>query len=532
MSPTCFISHGTAGLGWALIVALTFSSANGQTTYFVDDDAQAAGDGSSWQTAFIDPRDALDAAVAGDEVWIADGSYVAFTDSYDVAAGVHIYGGFRGDEASVDDRELHLYKTDFTAQTASYEQPVGLFVFAGGDAESIVDGLSLRRSAGGIASYTVGNTSAIKATDSTVLVRNCVFRQNGRAADIERSDVRFEDCDFVANFCFTREKAANCPGGCSGGAMSIYQSTVDLIRCRFVANSAGDTRGHGGALRIWHSTVRAINCVFAENHGGGPCFEFPDQGEGDGSAVYVSGSTSKVLLAGCLFHDNVGSTSVFIPSNAASEVYVVNSTLADNYWYVGREGVLQLYNSILNTSITANPAASVTVSACSRGDISLPPQAVIDATFFAEVPFRDADANDYRIASEWAGVGAGLPTFVFDSALPPSLPLDGSPAFAVDLARSPRVALDEPCDFPPDSPSCDLLRKIDIGAYEYVQPGDGNMSFGIDLADYGEWSECLTGPFPGTLPLGCGAFDFDGDFDADLHDMGLFQIAISDASGG
>jgi hypothetical protein len=53
-------------LGSAATITMV-SAAAGQTTYHVDDDA-AGGDGLDWTTAFDDLQDALDVAVAGDEI--------------------------------------------------------------------------------------------------------------------------------------------------------------------------------------------------------------------------------------------------------------------------------------------------------------------------------------------------------------------------------------------------------------------------------------------------------------------------------
>ena len=77
--------------------------------------ANASGDatGASWENAYTDLQGALDSAEAGDEVWIATGTYVPSeprdpaderTASFVMPAGVAVYGGFSGDERERQER--------------------------------------------------------------------------------------------------------------------------------------------------------------------------------------------------------------------------------------------------------------------------------------------------------------------------------------------------------------------------------------------------------------------------------------------
>ena len=77
-------------------------------TYYVNDDATGAEHGTSWQDAFTDLQSALAVAVAGDQIWVAagtykpslsiDGSADARTASFSLKSGVALYGGFAGVE--------------------------------------------------------------------------------------------------------------------------------------------------------------------------------------------------------------------------------------------------------------------------------------------------------------------------------------------------------------------------------------------------------------------------------------------------
>ena len=99
--------------GVALACALFLSPAlpARAALHHVKTDATGANDGTSWANAFTELQSALAVAEAGDEIWVAAGTY---TPDYDVASGLHtgdrsatfqlksgvaLYGGFVGAEA-------------------------------------------------------------------------------------------------------------------------------------------------------------------------------------------------------------------------------------------------------------------------------------------------------------------------------------------------------------------------------------------------------------------------------------------------
>jgi len=68
---------------------------------FVKSDATGANDGTSWANAYTALQPGINAAEAGDEVWVVAGSYspgALATDSFVMKEGVKIYGGFAGTE--------------------------------------------------------------------------------------------------------------------------------------------------------------------------------------------------------------------------------------------------------------------------------------------------------------------------------------------------------------------------------------------------------------------------------------------------
>ena len=86
------------------------SSSDTSKTIFVDDNAPAGGDGTSWASAHKYLQDALVVAENGDEIWVAEGTYKPDqgagitegnrTASFNLVNGVGIYGGFLGIEVT------------------------------------------------------------------------------------------------------------------------------------------------------------------------------------------------------------------------------------------------------------------------------------------------------------------------------------------------------------------------------------------------------------------------------------------------
>ena len=86
-------------LFWLLIVSnsLAFGA-----VWYVDGDMLSSGNGTTWSGAVKTIREAVDASIAGDEIWVKKGTYVLAIYTLNphiiVDKAVGIYGGFAGGE--------------------------------------------------------------------------------------------------------------------------------------------------------------------------------------------------------------------------------------------------------------------------------------------------------------------------------------------------------------------------------------------------------------------------------------------------
>ena len=230
--------------------------------------AAPGGNGSSWSSARNNLRLALDAAQSGDQVWIARGTYKPDTVldrgvRFRIRNGVQVYGGFVGNETSIDQRPADpdpgvsdpAFDTVLSGEIGAPgmdDNTVTLvdMEFASSstrlDRVVVRDGSSASRG-GGMRCF---STAAII---SEVLFTN--NRADGGAIWIEfGNDTLVENCRFVAN-----------TAGSEGGAMLVRQGSAIIRGCTFENNTAS-IRGAGIALAFSGSVV-VENSVFRGNNG-------------------------------------------------------------------------------------------------------------------------------------------------------------------------------------------------------------------------------------------------------------------------
>ena len=82
---------------------------------FVSTSGDDNNDGRTWATAKRSVAAAISAASAGENVWVARGTYIVGNTPLALKNGVSIYGGFAGDETRLDQRDITANPTVLTA---------------------------------------------------------------------------------------------------------------------------------------------------------------------------------------------------------------------------------------------------------------------------------------------------------------------------------------------------------------------------------------------------------------------------------
>lgn len=327
--------HSRLGTILGLVIV---TSAHAGGIVYVDDDAPAGGDGTSWATAFRFLQDGLTAARAGgvSAIRVGQGTYEPDRDEgnpdgtgdtaarFELVGLVAIEGGYAGRGApDPDARDLDatpsilsgdLLVNDGPEFTNYDDNVVNVVVVPESyTQESRLDGFEIRSAsgdgllvqehteildcrfrlcAGAGAFFDFGHVSCLR----------CVFSGNGDSGARVENPTSFTACVFEDNV------------GRDGGGLSVKQR-CDVTNCTFRRNTA---TGDGGAIDLRDSRTTVAACVIEDNVSQGSaggvrvhfgttmtdCVFRRNVAMRDGGAIVLGSSTP--LLDGCVFEDNVG----------------------------------------------------------------------------------------------------------------------------------------------------------------------------------------------------------------------------------
>ena len=337
------------------LLAMLCTAATGKIIY-VDDDAIAQFDGSSWAFAYQNLQEAIAEVLPGNEIRVAEGIYwpdrqhsgpwrgggkMATGDrnaTFELINGVTFKGGYAGyGKPDPNARNISLYETilsgDLDANDVSVNSPGDLlnepsrednsYYVVTGSGNSVFDGFTI----------TGGTKAGMFNEYGTVRIINCTFRENSagtRGGGIYnfRSNPSLANCTFIQN------------SAKYGGGIYNYQSYPDLTECTFIENSA---EHGGGGIYNDESYPTLTGCRFIGNlahYGGGMyneksgpiltnCTFTGNLGYNYGGGMYNT-LESYPILHNCLFNGNFANDYGGGLSNNDSSPTLTNCTFTAN----------------------------------------------------------------------------------------------------------------------------------------------------------------------------------------------------------
>ncbi|MCB9853527.1 MAG: hypothetical protein H6819_10560 [Phycisphaerales bacterium] len=560
---------------------------------YVDPMAMGANNGTSWSDAFVELRDAMDAAYyhpcAGvEEIWVVSGTYLPSDAadrfaSFKLSDDVKVYGGFSGGENALEQRNAdpmtngsilsgNIGDANATDNVYTVVDVTRSSALATLDGFTITGGYADQRSS----TSPRGTGGGIFGLESNLHLRNLRITDNiayvGGGVNIDDGNPVFEDCTIDSNTLFENvnvNRAAGVNIGIGlrpefrrcrflnnqretaiGGALSFRGSVgrIPIVDCDFEDNIAGI----GGAISYdLNASVDIVNCRFRNNRG--YVESFPNSHSG---ALFLLGGD--VTLTNCEFVGNVGRNfGGAIVSGYLSNLEISNCTFTDNHTDGNGGGIIAIASTItIRNSIlwgnTDNGGANGDAGAQIYDESSDGPNTITmeyscvqdgnpgDGSVYVGAGNIDVDpqfvgVDDVHLSMTSPCLDAGDNTGV----APDVLDIDGN----ADTAEPIPYDLDGVARFS-DAPAVDTGNPdgvhpiVDMGAYELVSSfvarlGDMNCDTLVDGRDVEPFILAMTDPleFMARYP-DCNAANGDIDENSvlELADLPGFIYLLLDRS--
>ena len=268
-----------------------------QTIWYVAADAMGTGDGKSWDNAFDNPSDAMTAASADDQIWVASGTYYGSGDRtvpvVAFKAGIELYGGFTGGETDLSQRDM--------ADRATFDGGDTLYHVVTGADDALLHGLVVRNGyapGGGFLSDERGG--GIYCYEAKMRISNCLIDYNeaglGGGIYAYGDTITVDSCRIENNHAYDVER-----NGTGGGGINLFAAQAIIDHCTIKDNTSAR---NGGGIHVFHGKIVVTDSEISSNSLASSI------ADGGGVLINNESSTDPDIITsefiGCRFAGNVG----------------------------------------------------------------------------------------------------------------------------------------------------------------------------------------------------------------------------------
>lgn len=340
-------------------ILIAFCGHSWGATYYVDSNFQGESPtGESWFSAFPSLDAALEKASTnkGSQIWIRAGHYrpegTSKDATFQVPEGTALYGGFRGGETNLVQRNAKANRTVLSGDIGRIGSIAdNAYHVVTASANTVIDGFTIQRgNATSIAENRFGGGLRIEPGSKNVLVANCTFEKNsaesGGALHLSLGEMVVSNCTFYSNSAETGGALAilgesnlqvidstfssNFAPKLGGAMMLNEGANVEISNSRFLYNSTDDFGGAIAAVTKKDSGIflniqdSSFNQNSARNNGG---------------ALGFSGSFAPAVI-GCSFEKNFSPRGAgAIANRSGTTTILLQASFAKNQGSKGMENV-------------------------------------------------------------------------------------------------------------------------------------------------------------------------------------------------
>jgi len=297
-----------------LAILFTINSLSHATIRYVNHNASGSNNGTSWTNAYTALQDAITASSAGDEIWVAEGTYkpntiVPFTTpstdnrnkGYSINKNIEIYGGFDGTETQRSQRDyrsnITILSGDIGIAGSVSDNCYHVIMTANLNSTAVIDGFTIQD----------GNSNGGNGTNQ--------FGGRNFSKDLGGGIANNQSSPTLSNLIIKNNRGKN------GAGISNRASSSTLVNLIVADNIA--TLNGGGVANMVSGTPSIINCVFSGN-----------LADDFGGGIYSENSPT---ITNCSFFDNTTTTN----TKGGGGIYAKNagtSTVANCIFYENKIG--------------------------------------------------------------------------------------------------------------------------------------------------------------------------------------------------